>query len=110
MINLNKGKLEVVKFYDWNKDTTIPWRKEYKVRRHAILAFHEYWEDQFGDVDVKIHDDVVKLYLMKYSTIEEAADELNEFCKRCDDPAGENGVRGGYTREQEMEGDLWIKY
>lgn len=108
MINLNKGKMEVVKYYNWNKDTTMPWRKEYKVRKHAVLAFYEYWEDQFGDVNVVIKKDVVELFLMKYSTIEEAADELNEFCKRYDEP--ENEVRGGLSRTQDIEGDLWIKW
>jgi hypothetical protein len=74
-----------------------------------VKDFKKFWDVQYGAVLTEIHNEVFKLFLKKYKgDFRLTADELNEFCTRYDDPKGENGVRGGYTREQEIEGDLWI--
>ena len=73
-----------------------------------VKNFRKFWNVQYGDVDVKITNSVFELFLKKYKgDFRTTGDELNEFCLRYDDITNE--VRGGVTREQEIEGDLWIK-
>jgi len=80
-----------------------------KVTRQQISEFKLFWVEYYGGEDIKTTNSIFELFLKKYKNdVQKAAEMLSEFCTRFDDVKGDKGVRGGFTREQEIEGDYWI--
>ncbi len=72
--------------------------------------FKDYWSYMYGDVLTDVHDEVFKLFLLKYNdNIEKAAEELNEFCKldEEDERYEEDGDENWINNWEDVHG--WIK-